>query len=488
MKTYRMGLRNRIYLSMLAIIIFSLLVIGITTIVFFKNQNERYHKDRLQRKQEIVVTSIAYFLRETPVTANMDVVIKAFQEKIIELADVNNIDINIFNNDGDILMSSHQDMNNPTFYKLRVPDIIIDELRHSKAEYIEHRQDGDSIQLSTYAYITNDTGEKIAIINLPYFSDNDSMEHELFSFLTTLVEIYFFLLIAAGILAYLLSNYITQSLRAIANKLKSIRINSANERLQWKSKDEIGALVEDYNRMLDQLEESTRLLAQSEREHAWREMAKQVAHEIKNPLTPMKLSVQHLQRSIEMTDEKEQEKLARFSERMIEQIDALTHIANEFSNFAKMPKTSLEEIDLKKVIENAIGLFSNEKALITFDTTVHEAKISGDKEQLLRAFNNLIKNAIQACSKEKVSRIQIALMPEAADWKITLEDNGNGIPKEIQSKIFEPNFTTKSTGMGLGLAIVHNIITQHKGQISFEAQEGKGTTFYITIPRVNKGG
>jgi two-component system, NtrC family, nitrogen regulation sensor histidine kinase NtrY len=480
---YRMGLRNRIYLSMITIILFSLFVIGITTIIFFKNQNERYHEERLHRKQETVITSISYFLKETPVTADMDVVIKDFQEKMVELADVNNIDINIFNNKGDILMSSHQDMNDPEFFKKRVPENVLQELKNSNDEYIEHWEENDSIKLSTYAYILNEEGGKVAIINLPYLMENAVMQKDLKSFLITLVEIYLALLIAAGVLAYLLSKYITQSLRVIADKLKNIQISRDNERLVWKSNDEIGALVEDYNRMLDQLEESTRLLAQSEREHAWREMAKQVAHEIKNPLTPMKLSVQHLQRSVQITDKEAQEKIDRFAERMIEQIDTLTNIANEFSNFAKMPKANMDETDLKKVIEASIEVFANESVEIEFETSIDDALIWGDKDQLIRVFNNLIKNAVQACHIDKKPRIILQLYREGTNYCVEIIDNGNGIPDDIKAKIFEPNFTTKSTGMGLGLAMVKNIITQHKGTVSFETETSVGTTFFITIPK-----
>ena len=295
-----------------------------------------------------------------------------------------------------------------------------------------------------------------------------------------------FLFVGAIIFSFFLSRYITSSLRLIGEKLKAIKLNKENTKLIWSSNDEIGELVNQYNLMIDHVERSATLLAQSERESAWREMAKQVAHEIKNPLTPMKLNVQHLERSLNPNSDDFQERLALFSERMIRQIDSLAFIANEFSNFAKMPQAQFSQIDLLKKVEASIEIFKNEEyASIEFEKKMDKAIINGDKAQILRVFNNLLKNAIQSMDISKKGIIHVLITEEKGYYIVSIKDTGKGIPKENYDKIFVPNFTTKTSGSGLGLAMVKNIIENHKGQIWFESQVDKGTTFYMKFPMLN---
>jgi len=466
---------------MLAIILLSLLIIGATTILFFDNQNERYHQERLKRKEHTVATSLQYFLKEVEIAENMDFVRKDFEYKVKELADVNNIEINIFNTKGQVLMSSRDDKSDPDFYTQTISPELLDKLRSSKQRQVENL--GEHF-VSTYSYVLNNKGQEIAIINIPYNLDSTSDKSDLAPFLTTLIEIYIFLLIGASLLAYFLSNYITKSLREIANKLKEVKINKKNLLIDWKGEDEIGALVDEYNLMIKELESSTQKLAKSERESAWREMAKQVAHEIKNPLTPMRLSVQHLERALDKDDPEYQEKLSKFSAKMVQQIDTLTSIANEFSNFAQMPKANISEIDIKEVLKSTCELFKETENLdLSFEgDEVKEAIILGDKEQLNRVFSNLIKNAIQAIPDEKKGVVTVGLVPKGSSHLIIVKDNGIGIPTELEGKIFSPNFTTKSTGAGLGLAMVKQIIDNHNGQIYFETQINEGTTFYVELP------
>jgi len=436
---------------MLAIILLSLLIIGATTILFFDNQNERYHQERLKRKEHTVATSLQYFLKEVEIAENMDFVRKDFEYKVKELADVNNIEINIFNTKGQVLMSSRDDKSDPDFYTQTISPELLDKLRSSKQRQVENL--GEHF-VSTYSYVLNNKGQEIAIINIPYNLDSTSDKSDLAPFLTTLIEIYIFLLIGASLLAYFLSNYITKSLREIANKLKEVKINKKNLLIDWKGEDEIGALV------------------------------KQVAHEIKNPLTPMRLSVQHLERALDKDDPEYQEKLSKFSAKMVQQIDTLTSIANEFSNFAQMPKANISEIDIKEVLKSTCELFKETENLdLSFEgDEVKEAIILGDKEQLNRVFSNLIKNAIQAIPDEKKGVVTVGLVPKGSSHLIIVKDNGIGIPTELEGKIFSPNFTTKSTGAGLGLAMVKQIIDNHNGQIYFETQINEGTTFYVELP------
>jgi len=467
---------------MLAIILLSLFIIGATTILFFDSQNERYHQERLKRKEHTVATSLQYFLKEVEIAENMDFVRKDFEYKVKELADVNNIEINIFNTKGQVLMSSRDDKNDPDFYTQTIAPDLLTKLKSSKKRQVENL---DNQYVSTYSYVLNNKGQEIAIINIPYNLDSSSDKSDLAPFLTTLIEIYIFLLVGASLLAYFLSNYITKSLREIANKLKEVKINKKNLLIDWEGEDEIGALVGEYNLMIKELESSTQKLAKNERESAWREMAKQVAHEIKNPLTPMRLSVQHLERALDKDDPEFREKLSNFSAKMVQQIDTLTSIANEFSNFAQMPKANISEIDIKEVLKSTCELFNETEGfdLLFESENENEALTLGDKEQLNRVFSNLIKNAIQAIPDERNGVVKVGIVPKGNSHLIMIKDNGSGIPAELEEKIFSPNFTTKSTGAGLGLAMVKQIIDNHDGQIYFETQIDKGTTFYVELPK-----
>jgi nitrogen fixation/metabolism regulation signal transduction histidine kinase len=319
---------------------------------------------------------------------------------------------------------------------------------------------------------------------VPYFETEDINTDELEDFLSGLSTVYLILFIAASILAYFLSNYITKSLQSIAARLRTVDISRKNEPIEWKGDDEIGALVHEYNRMLKEAEKSAEHLARSERESAWREMAKQVAHEIKNPLTPMKLRVQHLLRAWEDKSPDFDAKLNRVAETLIEQIDTLSNIATEFSNFANMPKANNEKTDLVPVIKSTLELFENSDSIkIESSLAVNQAYILCDKDQIIRVFTNLIKNSIQAIPPNKNGVITVSLEEEKERYCVKIQDNGLGISEAQKSKIFTPNFTTKSTGTGLGLAMVHGIMTQSGRSIHFDSEPNKGTCFYLYFPK-----
>ena len=463
------------------------MVIGITTIVFFNNQNKEYHEKRLERKENTVIASLRILFQELDLNQKMDFFQKDFDDKIHELSDVNNIEINVFNLNGEILMSSKINYSDAayidtSFYRTKIDDHILNKLKSTGDRQVEKINDHN---INTYTYVKNkETEENIVIINIPYNTELSPEKNELTSFLTTLIEVYLLLLIGASLIAYFLSNYITKSLRVIAEKLKLVKINAVNESIEWEENDEIGALVNEYNSMISQLEESALKLAKSERESAWREMAKQVAHEIKNPLTPMRLSIQHLERSLDPQSPDFKKALSNFSKKIIQQIDTLTSIANEFSRFAQMPKLQLKTTDLKDLINTTIELFKDVSHIQFYfnDHSLINAYIDGDKEQLIRVFNNLVNNAIQAISDDKQGIINIELKEEKNNFLIIVQDNGNGMSEKIKEKIFQPNFTTKSTGAGLGLAMVKQIIDSHQGEISFVSSIKKGTSFFIQLP------
>jgi nitrogen fixation/metabolism regulation signal transduction histidine kinase/HAMP domain-containing protein len=285
-------------------------------------------------------------------------------------------------------------------------------------------------------------------------------------------------------IALLISRFTTRPLQLIRDKMRGISFDGTNEKINWPRKDEIGTLISEYNRMVDELSKSAELLAKSERESAWREMAKQVAHEIKNPLTPMKLSVQYLQKAWNEKSSDWEERLDRFSKTIIEHIDTLSAIASEFSDFAKMPQKHDEKINILDTVRKSLDLFTDTEN-ITF--TLEENSpgphiVMADKNQLIRVFNNLINNSVQAIGKTKKGKVVISIDRKDDMHIIKVSDNGPGIPEEMVDKIFSPSFTTKTSGMGLGLALVKSIIQEAGGHITFSSSPDKGTEFIISLP------
>jgi nitrogen fixation/metabolism regulation signal transduction histidine kinase len=262
-----------------------------------------------------------------------------------------------------------------------------------------------------------------------------------------------------------------------------LRLGMVNEKIPWSRQDEIGQLVAEYNRMIEELERSANMLASSERERAWREMARQIAHEIKNPLTPMKLSAQYLEKAwLEKAPDWDQ-RLARFTKTIVEQIDALSVIATDFSDFAKMPEVNLEKVDLEEVIQFVLGLYLDTTPIrFEFKSGGSRLHILADRSQIIRVFTNLLNNAVQAIDDQANGVIMITLEKDQNQVVVIIEDNGCGIPGDRRDRIFQPDFTTKTSGMGLGLAIVKAIMTAMNGEIGFTSKEGQGTVFIIKFP------
>lgn len=480
--TFRMKLRSKITLAMLVLVALSLLIIGAVSFFSFKRQNETYHAERLERKERAIKTEMLYFTREVPMDSSMQVIARDFEEKINQLADIHNLTINVFNMKGEMVLSSIGNLSDSIFQS-RVPLNAMLLLQDSDRVVIPTISNGKPY-LSDYTVIRNYHGERIAILNLPYLRTNDLNRKELKQFLTTLGTWYLFLFVGALLLTIWLSNSITKPLTMVSNQMKTIDLAKRNKPLEWRTGDELGAFIEVYNSMLAKLEESRDKLAQSERESAWREMARQVAHEIKNPLTPMKLSIQHLQRmASESADPEWRARIEKSAATLIEQIDALSTIATEFANFAQMPKARRENITVGPVLKNVVRLFKD----YPFEINLHvhsDAVVFMDKNQLTRCFTNIMKNAAQALEDAESGKITVTMKEHGPHLTVEISDNGPGIDESIRHRIFQPNFTTKTSGTGLGLAMVRSMLTQAGGDISFSSTTGEGTTFKIVLPTV----
>ena len=392
------------------------------------------------------------------------------------------MEINFFDLEGRLLKSSKSSF--AVDQEPKSIDIYIVKLVQSSMDkrYVEVKEIDGVKNLSSFSEVKDTQFKPLAILNLPYIEDDGYYERELQKFLVRFGQVYTFMLILSGVLAYFLSSYITKSLKTISDKLIKTQLNKNNEKIELEgSSREIELLIESYNSMVDKLEESAIKLAQSEREQAWREMAKQVAHEIKNPLTPMRLTVQSFQRKFDSYDPNISQKLDDYTKTILQQIDTMSSVASAFSNFASMPAQQNEEINVVKIIQLALEIF-NENYL-RFKPEKEEILMEMDRTQLIRVITNLVKNAIQSIPKENENPlVEIEIYQEKESVIIKVKDNGSGIDEENKPYVFEPKFTTKTSGMGLGLGIIKKIIENYQGTITFESQLNVGTEFMVTLP------
>lgn len=466
-----------IFLTLIASVL-----IATVSIYQFKKEAREYHQDRLERKENAIIEHINYVLQNTTYPLSTKNIPLIFKEKIYEISDVHSMELNFYDLKGDLLLSSRaifkQDKETPKINPstLKILESTIDK------RYVEFKTI-DSLKLRySYTYIKDNRFKPLAILNLPYEEDTDFYDNELKSFLVRFGQVYSLMIIIAIVLSYFLSSYITISLKIISDKIQETELNQQNQRivLQEGSK-EINLLVQAYNSMVDKLEESATKLAQSEREQAWREMAKQVAHEIKNPLTPMRLTVQSYQMRFNENDPDVKKKLDDYSKTLIQQIDTMSSVANAFSNFASMPAQQNETLNVVKIVELSLEIFNED--FVHFSSLEDEIITRLDRTQLIRVITNLVKNAIQSIPEEQENKfVEVDVFREEQNVIITVKDNGKGISEENKTHIFEPKFTTKSSGMGLGLAIIKNIIENYNGTITFESEENTGTEFFVSFP------
>jgi nitrogen fixation/metabolism regulation signal transduction histidine kinase len=335
---------------------------------------------------------------------------------------------------------------------------------------------------SSYSYIKDTKFKPLGIMNLPYIEDDGYYERETNNFLIRFAQVYSFMLLFSVIIAYFLSSYITKSIKEVSDRLKETRLSEVNEKLDMgDTPQEISLLVDAYNNLVEDLDESATKLAQSEREQAWREMAKQVAHEIKNPLTPMRLTVQSFQRKFDPQHPDIKQKLDEYSKTLIQQIDTMSSVASAFSSFASMPAQQNETLNVVKIVQLALEIFNEN--YITYHADEPYIITRMDRTQLIRIITNLVKNATQAIDEDEPNPlVEVRVFREGDMAKISVKDNGKGISMENKRRIFEPKFTTKTSGMGLGLGIIKNIVENYHGTITFESQLGAGTEFLVTLP------
>ena len=478
----KFSLRSRVFFSMILLVVMtSLLILGATFYQYY-SQSDDYNLRRLERKETQVKNHLSYILDRDDAFNTIGEKQIDFYNVFESIALIHRVEYALFSMEGAPYFYSYAKIENVDQDQQLDPKITQELLLSERQRIaVQNEQERGRFQ-SSYSVLFDTQNQSYAILYFPYFEDVSFSTTELNTFLMRLFQIYFFMLLVAIVIAYFISSYMTRPLETIRARIDRTGLLKGNEKIHISNASkEVDSLVNSYNSMLDALEESIAKLARSEREQAWQEMAKQVAHEIKNPLTPMRLTIQSFQQRFDPEDPKINQKVIDFSKIMIEQIDTMSRVATAFSNFATLPKLIIETEDIVEITRLSIDIF--EPGVIQYSSSEEQILWDIDRIQWIRIMTNLVQNAIQAVPQERDPKIQVRIQKAAAGLRIEIEDNGSGITAENIDKIFQPNFTTKTGGMGLGLAIVKNSIDSLGGSIHYETEQDRGTKFIIQLKK-----
>ena len=483
----RMNFTQKLQVAFIGILLGSMIAIGTVVVILSINQYHGKHYENIEEKLGSVYIELDHKL------SDMDTLTGAWSADsypdldalLVKFSNVFRTDINLYNTDGNLIASSRMEVFDNKLKSTRMDYRAYSSLKyHGQSQFIHNEKVSQLEYLSAYVPFVNNRNRVLAYLNLPYFNMQTRISEETSNLIMAMINFSTILLVISLSIAVFISVRITNPLRMLQQGLASVRLQEKSKPLEYSGHDEISELVKQYNKMLDELQSSALRLARSEREDAWREMAKQIAHEIKNPLTPMKLNVQQLYKKWKDNPENFEESLKSFKQHQIEQIDNLSSIATEFSSFARMPKASPRETDLIAHLNSVAELYNDIKNIdlnINFNG-LDEVMVFADKEQMNSMLSNLFRNAVQAIPAERKGKIDVDLSVKERRALIRIRDNGVGVPNELKDKLFTPNFTTKSSGMGLGLAIVKRVVETADGRIWFESKPGEGAVFYVEYP------
>ena len=472
------SLRNRVFGGFLVICLLSITGSSILSYYILKNNATEQSRTDLQKKSESLMSALDYSVSHTQVQT--DDLPEILSNDIFEIADVNNQDVIIYDLKG-IYVISNKDINLIPIKKIPL-DVINKVLKSDKrVDFQNYDKKLEANVTSSYMILKNNMLEPIAIVYFPFYH-NDASYVSVFNKYLNYIFIVNLFVIAFGVwLSWIISNHLTRAVTKFSDLVNRITLfENDPQPIRYYQNDELNQLVKAYNKMILQIKEQKERLSFKDKEEAWREMAKQVAHEVKNPLTPMKLTVQNFERKFDPNDPDIHKKVKHLSKTMVDQIDLVATVANAFSQFAQLPEKNNEVFNLNKEVKNIINIFSDEK--IYFHSNKDKIMVEMDKIYLSRIITNLVSNASQANDEGRENIINVDVEQRQKRIIITVEDNGVGIAEEHYGRIFEPNFTSKSSGMGLGLTMVRKMVEDYKGEISVKSELGKGTTFTISLP------
>lgn len=472
------SLRKKVFWGFLIICLLS--IVSSSIVSFFilrKNATEQSRTD-LQKKSEALMSALDYAVSHVQVSAQDLPTVLA--NDIFEIADINNQDIIIYDLTGNFLISN-KDINLIAEKRLSIP--LVNELLQKDGRVDVHTYDQtiDANVTSSYTVLKNNMLQPIGIVFFPYYH-NDSAYFSVFNkYLNYILIVNLLIILIAVWLSWIISKNLTNAVTKFSEMINRITLFEDDPQpIRYYQNDELNQLVKAYNKMILQIKEQKERLSFREKEEAWREMAKQVAHEVKNPLTPMKLTIQNFERKFNPQDPDVHEKVKALSNTLVDQIDLVAKVANAFSQFAQLPEKNNEVFDINKEIKIILNVFSDQS--IYFHSNKPEIMVEMDKIYLSRIITNLVANARQARVEGNESIINVDVEQRQKRIIISVEDNGGGIAEELYDRIFEPNFTSKSGGTGLGLTMVRKMVEEYQGEISVKSEVGKGSTFTIYLP------
>ena len=468
-----LSLKELIYASFISLVLLLFIVICVMSGMESMNRYESESREQLSRQMDQISEAVSRVqISET----DMDNVLKNTQSSFFA-------DCHFYDSTGRLVGTSKREI---FAYGLMSPlmnDEALLRLRKGMNSAFVREKIGTLEYYSLYAPILSSDNEIIGYLNIPYFTDVRLARRQLFSTLDPITNSLLLVTLMSIVFSYFLVRGITLPLKSLSDRIGKVDLGRENVKLNYKYDDEIGQIVTEYNRMTDQLARSAEKLAATERESTWREMARQIAHEIKNPLTPMKLSVQYLIKVWDARRDNFEQILRKTSTTLIEQIDQLATVASQFSDIAKNQRTIPQRMDIAAKVQATVDLFRmSENATVSYEGPGEGIEVFADPDQMRSVFNNLIKNALQSVPSGQHVTIRVTLRTDLSSVFIDVADDGNGIPEDVREKIFRPNFTTKSTGMGLGLSLTKTIVINAGGEITFDTEVGKGTTFHIRLP------
>lgn len=474
-------LSNKFQMMVLIALSVTFFVVAPVSVIYMQGQYSQkakdYHYERTRTLLLDITSEVDFsFLKRPGFKYELDKIIKHYSETFFT-------DINVYGLNGKLLATTSPELKEMHLQSSLMNAEAFHNMQGERSLYYIHDEAlGNAVYQSAYMSIQDWSGKTLAYLNTPYFAGQS--DSDILNYILTYVNIILLIIFIFLPIVLVLTHRITDPLVRLQEKMRQIDINKSNEKLEWNSKDEIGALISQYNQLVVELEKSAAELRRTTTESAWRGVARQVAHEIHNSLTPMSLSVQMLERDAEQHQENLDEHVKRTSNMLKEQIDALSDIASSFSQYAKLPVNNPQPLNLAELVGNLVNLYDNTENiefLYDVDPKV-DYTFNGDKTNLNSAIGNIIKNATQAIGTQPDGKIRVSLRSQDSRFVITVKDNGKGIKEEDKKMIFLPNFTTKSGGSGVGLSLAYNIVQSAGGQITFESQEGVGTEFVITLP------
>jgi len=486
-----LNFRQKMQLSFISILLFSFTLVAIVVASLAIRQYQSRHYENIREKLNSVYLELENTLAMertlSPEWRNSEN--SSLDELLVKLSNIFNTDINLFSRTGFLIATSRPEIYYRNLTGRRMNNMAsINLINLRKSEYFQNEKIGNLEYVSVYVPFYNDSKGFLAFLNLPYFRMQSVLAKDISNMIVAVINFTLLLIVIATSLAVFISSRLTSPLAVLSSRLASVELGKKSEHLSYSGNDEVGDLVRQYNRMVDELDESAKKLAISEREYAWREMAKQIAHEIKNPLTPMKLNVQQLYKSWKDGVPGFEKKIEKFTKNQIEYIDNLSSIASEFSSFAKIPEARPVYVDLVEQVKTTFELFRNTGNVSFRINAPSDEKIIiyADKEHISSILSNLIKNGIQSIPPGEDGIIRVTIKKAGDRIVVSVSDNGSGISESFRDKMFIPNFTTKSSGTGLGLSIVKRYVETAGGHIWFETETGRGSTFHIEFPSVNQ--